>query len=279
MRLMSYYSVVVSGLVGDRMFLRVVPESANIKKNCILVNAFGIRDSGGISVLKKVIEEFLNCSKYRYIIVCNLSKNALNIEAKYKKYKHIDFVFVDSNSFLYRLYYENFKFSKIIDRKKVLLIYNFSGSAQVLSKAPQLIKVHNLLFFSKKLEKTYFKKRMFFTWVRQVFFKRQVFKFMIKVSKFIEIQSCHVKGELENFASINKKKFYIKSDVLVDRKSFQKPKRYNFLKKIKFLYIVGPHFESLHKNFTFLTFHEILLTFLTFLTLWTDKFIKIILII
>ena len=43
--------------------------------------------------------------------------------------------------------------------------------------------------------------------------------------------------------------FYIKSDISVLRKDFQSPKKYDFHNKINFIYIVGPHFEIIHKNF------------------------------
>ena len=43
--------------------------------------------------------------------------------------------------------------------------------------------------------------------------------------------------------------FYEKSDIDVCNNAFSLPKKYDFSKKIKFLYIVGPHFESIHKNF------------------------------
>ena len=44
--------------------------------------------------------------------------------------------------------------------------------------------------------------------------------------------------------------FFIKSDVVVTDDEFCKPKSYDFSKTINIIYIVGPHFESLHKNFT-----------------------------
>ncbi len=220
-----------------------------LRKNSVLVNAFGIRDSGGISVINKAIREFVNCKKYRYIIVCHLCKNTSDFKTKYEKHRHISFIFVDNNYFLYRLYYENFKFLEIINRQKVLLVYNFSGSMQFSHKVPQLVKVHNLLFFSKRLDAVYFKKRIFFTWVKQVFLKRQVFKLMMRYSKFIEIQSHHVKDGLADFIRIDNKIFYIKSDIAISQRSFSKPKKFDFSKKIKFLYIVGPHFGYVHKNF------------------------------
>jgi len=45
------------------------------------------------------------------------------------------------------------------------------------------------------------------------------------------------------------KKIYIKSDIQTSPNDFKNVKNYNFSNKIKFLYIVGPHFEYPHKNF------------------------------
>jgi hypothetical protein len=220
-----------------------------LRKHSVLVNALGVRNSGALFVLNKAIREFVSCKAYRYIVICHLCENTSEFKMKYEKYRHVDFIFVDNNSFWYRLYYENFKFLEVIDRKNVLLVYNFSGSIQFTHEVPQLVKVHNLLFFSKRLDTVYFKKRIFFTWIKQVFLKRQVLKLMMRYSRFIEIQSPHVKNGLADFMRIDNKVFYIKSDVAISQRSFSKPKEFDRLKKIKFLYIVGPHFGYVHKNF------------------------------
>ena len=52
-----------------------------------------------------------------------------------------------------------------------------------------------------------------------------------------------------DFLDTSKKQFFIKSDIEVKEELFQKPKEYNFSEKLRFLYIIGPHFEYLHKNF------------------------------
>jgi hypothetical protein len=218
------------------------------KKNSVLINAIGIRDSGGISVLNKTLGDLVNCKNDRYVIICNLCENIFRVKRRYKENKNIDFIFIDSNSFLYRLYYENFKFLEIINQKKVVLVYNFSGSVQFLHKTPQLIKAHNLLFFSKKLDNSYKLNSQFILWIKQVFLKRIMFKFMLIRSKHIEIQSPHVNQYLSDFINTRNKTLYVKSDIDVYDAVFQAPKQYDFLKKINFLYIVGPHFEYLHKN-------------------------------
>ena len=75
---------------------------------------------------------------------------------------------------------------------------------------------------------------------------------MLNQSRYIEVQSNHVQDCLSNFIDTKNKIFYEKSDIDVCNDAFSLPKGYDFSKKIKFLYIVGPHFESIHKNlFTF----------------------------
>ena len=219
-----------------------------MSKNSFLINAIGIRDSGGITVLNKTLRDLVNCKNDRYVVVINVCKNTLSVKNRYKKNKNIDFILIESNSFLYRLYYENFKFSEIINQKKIVLVYNFSGSVQFLHKTPQLTKIHNLLFFSKKLDNFYKLNSKFILWVKQVFLKRIILKFMLIRSKHIEIQSQHVNQYLSDFINTRNKTLYVKSDIDVQDYVFLAPKQYDFSKKINFLYIVGPHFEYLHKN-------------------------------
>ena len=72
---------------------------------------------------------------------------------------------------------------------------------------------------------------------------------MLKNTQHIEIQSKHVQDYMSDFMNIKDKLFYIKSDINISIELFLEPKNYDFSKKIYFLYIVGPHFEYLHKNF------------------------------
>ena len=72
---------------------------------------------------------------------------------------------------------------------------------------------------------------------------------MLNKSKYIEIQSKHVKKYLSDYINVKNKHIFIKSDVDVSAISFMKPKDYDFSKKLKFLYIVGPHFDYTHKIF------------------------------
>jgi len=215
----------------------------------ILINALGIQDSGGITVFEKVLEELLLNKENQYIIIAN---NNLNINILITKYKNIDFfefITIPSKGFLHRLYYENIKFKIIIEEKNIDLIYNFSGSSQFFIKTTQLIKIHNLLFYSKKLDAIYIKHNKFILWLKQIYLKRIVFKAMMNKGKYFEVQSSHVKKYLSDYANIKNKNFYIKSDIDVSPNLFLKPKQYDFNKKIKFFFIVGPHFEYLHKNF------------------------------
>ena len=214
----------------------------------ILINAFGIADSGGITVLEKISEEFSINNDNKYIYVCNNSKAISVLIDKYNVKSNFEFKISHHRNLLHRMYFENFLFKKIIKQHSIDLIYNFSGTRQFFINTPQLIKVHNLLYYSEKLDNLYKLKNRYALWIKQVFLKRLVFKFMLNRSEFIEIQSSHVKGCLSDFISLADRKFYIKSDNDVSTELFKVPKAYDFTKKIKFLYIVGPHFEHLHKN-------------------------------
>jgi hypothetical protein len=213
----------------------------------VLINALGIVNSGGISVLEKLIKELIK-SDNSIIFICNKNDAIEQFILKYKAYSNVKFEVVIYKGFLHRMIIENFFFKKIIINHKVDLIYNFSGTRQIFIKTLQLTKVHNLLFYSKTLDDYYKNNFQFLLWIKHIFLKRLVFKFMLNGSKYIEIQARHVKDCLFNFINIKEKVFYVKSDINVSDASFRTPKHYDFSKKINFLYIVGPHFEYLHKN-------------------------------
>lgn len=215
----------------------------------ILINAFGIQDSGGITVLAKLFQELKNDSSKKYIIVCN---NHLNINLLIQKYQNIKvfkFLLLEKRGFLHRIYYENIVFNRIIKENRIDLVYNFSGSAQFFLNIPQITKVQNLLFYSKKIDVVYFQKKQYLPWIKQVFLKRFVFHSMLRQAKYIEIQSSHVRDCVSDFIDISDKIFYLKSDIDMQENLFAEPKEYDFTNKIKILYIVGPHFEYIHKNF------------------------------
>jgi len=214
----------------------------------ILINAFGIVNSGGIAVLEKIFDEFFQNQHNHYIFICNNNEAIIKLADKYRDINNFEFQIVNHKGFIYRMYFENLIFKKIINNHTIDLIYNFSGTRQFFINIPQLIKVQNLLFYSKKLDNSYKLNSQFILWIKQVFLKRIVFKFMLNRSKHIEIQSSHVKSCLLNFINTRERLFYVKSDIDVSDGLFLAPKQYNFSKKIKFLYIVGPHFEHLHKN-------------------------------
>lgn len=215
----------------------------------ILINILGIQDSGGITVLEKLFTELLNTNKYNYLIICTKNKNILNLIDEYKSIKNFEFLMIENKGFIQRLYYENIVFRKIIKERKISLVYNFSGSAQFFLPIPQITKVHNLLFYSKKIDKVYFEKKEYLKWFKQIFLKRIVFHMMLKQTKYIEVQSSHVQEYISDFIDISKKCFFIKSDISFSKDSFSMIKNYDFTKKIRFLFIVGPHFEYIHKNF------------------------------
>jgi len=215
----------------------------------VLINAIGISDSGGVVVLEKLIKELIvkeKDNKFTFLVTTNPQINTLT--EKYKQHRFFEFRSVSFKNYLSRLLYENISCREIIIEKNINLVYNFSGSRQFFVKTPQLIKVHNLLFYSKKLDRFYRKNFHIILWFKHVFFKGLVFRFMLDRSNFLEIQSKHVSSHLSDFVDIRKKQFYIKSDVDVRDQSFEAPRKYDFSKKIKILYIVGPHFEYPHKN-------------------------------
>lgn len=219
----------------------------NIQNRMILINSLGIQDSGGITVLDKILYE-TNGSHYNFLIICNQNENIDKLYKKYKNTKNFEFLITPSKEFLYRLYFENIVFRKIIKDKNIDLVYNFSGSGHFFANVPQVTKVHNLLFYSKKIDKVYFEKKEYFKWTKQIFLKRLVFHSMIRQVKYIEIQSNHVKEYMSDFIDISRKQFFIKSDINVSDNLFLKPKNYDFSEKLRFLYIVGPHFDYIHKN-------------------------------
>lgn len=215
----------------------------------VLINCLGIQDSGGITVLETLLNEIKH-SLYSNIIVCNPNDNIQNLVKKHNDSKNIEFLLIPSKSFLHRLYFENIVFRKIIKEKKIDLVYNFSGTAQFFSPVPQISKVHNLLFYSQKIDQVYFEKKQNFKWLKQIFLKKIVFHTLIKQSTYIEVQSEHVKEYMGDFIDLSPKHFFVKSDIKVNDTLFQSPKKYDFTQKLRFLFIVGPHFEYLHKNFT-----------------------------
>jgi glycosyltransferase involved in cell wall biosynthesis len=214
----------------------------------LIINSLGIQDSGGITVLDKLLTEIEN-SSYKFLIICNENKNIQKLVNRYKKNSNFDFKIVKNKGFLNRLYFENITFRKIIKERKISLVYNFSGSAQFFLPIPQITKVHNLLFYSKKIDKVYFEKKEYLKWFKQIFLKQIVFHKMLKQTKYIEVQSSHVQDYISDFIDVSKKQFFIKSDIEFIKDSFSIIKNYDFTKKIRFLFIVGPHFEYLHKNF------------------------------
>ena len=212
----------------------------------ILINALGITDSGGVTVLKKLFEELSKEHSNKYVILCNKNQSVIKLIINYKLQMNFEFKVIKDLGIFKRVYYENFIFKEIIKDSSIDLIYNFSGSSQFFIKTPQLVKTHNLLFYTKKLDRFY--QSRLILWIRHVFLKRIFFKFMLNRSRHIEIQSPHVKSCLSDFIKMKDKVFYIKSDIDISDSFFLTPKQYDFNKKINFLYIIGPHFEYPHKN-------------------------------
>jgi glycosyltransferase involved in cell wall biosynthesis len=215
----------------------------------VLINAIGISDSGGITVIEKLIKEFIaeeKDNKFTFLITKNPQIDL--IVEKYIQYSVLEFRNVSFKGYLGRLIYENITLRGVIAKYNINLMYNFSGTGQFFIQIPQLIKIHNLLFYSQKLDKSYQEKSHIFLWLKQVFLKRQLLRLMISRSRHVEIQSKHVSEHLSDFIDTSKKSFYIKSDIDLCDDLFKTPREYDFSKKIKILYVVGPHFKYLHKN-------------------------------
>jgi len=214
----------------------------------VLVNAFGISSAGGITVLKKTIYEFLDNQENQYYIFVFSNQNILNLVQNFNNIDNVHFKIYNNYGILLRLLLENLYFLSFALRNKISLIYNFTGTRQLLFGIPTILKIQNLAFFTKKLDAIYLNNNKKFLWLKQIWFKRIIFGLMLRFTKNIEIQSIHVKEELSNFINIDNKNFFIKSDFLINQNHFSEPKQYDFNKEITFLYIVGPHFSFPHKN-------------------------------
>ena len=214
----------------------------------VLVNTFGISSAGGITVLKKTIYEFLENQENQYYIFVFSNQNILNLVKEFNNIDNIHFKIYNDYGILFRLLRENLYFLSFVLTNHISLIYNFTGTRQLLFGIPTIVKIQNLLFFTKKLDSIYFDNNKKFLWLKQIWLKRFIFGFMLKFTKNLEIQSIHVKKELSNFINVENKNFFIKNDFLVDQNHISKPKKYDFNKEITFLYVVGPHFSFLHKN-------------------------------
>ena len=217
-------------------------------KNRILINALGISDSGGITVLEKALLECQKNNSYTYCVLSFSNKNILDLLTKFESVVNINFKLISDFGIFYRLCYENLYLLFFYKKHNITLVYNFSGSNQFFSNIPTLVKVQNLMFYSKKLDDEYKKRYSIKVWLKQIFLKRLLFLFMLRRSRSIEVQSIHVKDALSEFLNIKEKKFFLKNDFSIESISFKDVKNYNLSKKMIFLYIVGPHFESPHKN-------------------------------
>jgi len=256
----------------------------------VLVNAFGISSAGGITVLKKTIYEFLENQENQYYIFVFSNQNTLNLVKEFNNIGNIQFKIYNDYGILFRLLRENLYFLSFVLKNHVSLIYNFTGTRQLLFGVPTIVKIQNLLFFTKKLDSIYFDNNQKILWLKQIWLKRFIFGFMLRFTKNLEIQSIHVKEELSNFINVNNKNFFIKNDFFIEQSHISEPKQYDFNKEITFLYVVGPHFSFPHKNIgdfvktmimlfnSGLNFHiNITLTYeeLNRSGLWNDKLNKI----
>ena len=171
--------------------------------NLILINTLGIQDSGGITVLNMVLEECSLDKSNNYLVVCSHNENINILHNDYKDKEHLVFKFFQVKSSLHRLYIENVTFRFLQKNHGIKLIYNFSGSAQFFSKTPQLIKLHDISYFSRDVGREFFVQKKYFEWFKQIFIKRLVFSNMIKQADFLEMQSRHVQSHIQNYIDIS----------------------------------------------------------------------------
>ena len=215
----------------------------------IMINTLGIQDSGGITVLDKVLKECSLDKSNNYLVAYSNNKNINTLCNSYNDTSHFAFERFDIKNLLHRLYIENITFRILQDKHNIKLTYNFSGSAQFFSKTPQLIKLHDLSFFSKSVDQEFFVQKKYFDWLKEVLLKRLVFASMIRQCEFVEMQSSHVQVYIEDFIDISNKRLFFKSDIDIEQKDFHSPVVMDLKNKLTLIYIVGPHFESIHKNF------------------------------
>ena len=215
----------------------------------ILINAFGISSAGGITVLKSTIKEFQQNNNNTYFIFAFKNNEIESLESDFRDTQNIYFKIYVDYGILFRLIFENIFFLIFVSRNNVRMVYNLSGTNQLFLRKKSLLKVQNLLYFTKKLDLIYLKKNQKKAWIKQLLIKRFIFKTMLTLSKNVEVQSEHVVNELENFVNMSNKRVFIKNDFNIDFNYSTLPKKYNFNKKIIFLFIVGPHFDLVHKNF------------------------------
>ena len=136
----------------------------------VLVNGIGIINSGGLIVLEKFLKECLEFeTENKFFFILTNSPLISSLVRQYQVYKCFEFRLVEIRSLVHRLYFENVGFKDIIKVCNIDLIYNFTGSAQPYLKCVQLVKMQNLLFYSKKLNRRYKENFKFILWIKQVY--------------------------------------------------------------------------------------------------------------
>jgi len=214
----------------------------------ILINALAIRDSGGLNVLKKALDECSLDESIKFLIVFSNNKNLIDLSNSYKDINHFNFKFYENSSLIRRFYIENITFRSLEKKYKIKLLYQFTGSAQIFTKIPQLAKLHNLSFFSRDVQRQYFVQNFFFHWFKHNFLKRLITSSLIKQCEFLEVQSNHVPTHIGDYINISKKRLFVKSDININQEEFKKPVLIDPKTKLTLIYIVGPHFDAMHKN-------------------------------
>ena len=214
----------------------------------ILFNALGIQDSGGITVLNLALKEFQKTKKYRVHLFLYKNVNTIQLCEEYIQSSQYNISYVTYKNLLYRIFYENLYFPYYCRTQNIDIVYNFSGLAQLFMKNKQLVKIQNLRFYSKALDQMYYHKKEYFHWLKQIYSKRLILLFMLRSIKNYELQSSHVENNLSDYLRMDTTRVFIKSDILINEELISCPREYSRNKMLTILFIVGPHFETLHKN-------------------------------
>jgi len=214
----------------------------------IILNALGINDSGGVSVLNKTLREFIGDHSRMLYIIIFMNQFTVKIIRRFECNNNMLFICHSQKLLLSRIFYENIIIPIMVKKYNINIIYNFSGTSQFLCREIQLVKIQNLLFYSHELDKYYFYNKQYYQWLKKIFFKRLIFMHMIRLSKYIEVQSGHVLTNISRFVNIKSKECFVKSDVYFDGIVVKPPQLYDSTKTYTILYIVGPHYKLLNKN-------------------------------
>ena len=99
--------------------------------------------------------KFLENQENQYYIFVFSNQNILNLVQEFNNIDNIHFKIYNDYGILFRLLRENLYFLSFVLRNDISLIYNFTGTRQLIFGIPTIVKIQNLLFFTKKLDSFY----------------------------------------------------------------------------------------------------------------------------